>query len=313
MKKTLLIIAAVLLAALVIWSSVTYPRVGGATLALASRMETAIYGLHRAEIDISDSRMMSWQGGPEDATEAVVMIHGYSSEKTVWMRFASHFTDRYQVLILDLPGHGETAFDPALKYDTVSQGQRVLQAMDALNISRAHIIGNSMGGFIAAQIALHHPERVQSATLIDAAGVIAPKASDMEKMLAKGRNPFEIITHEDFDAFYAMTMAQPPWLPRMILDYMADDYIARRESLARIFQDFHQVDMLDSQLSEFRVPVLVMWGERDRLLHISSAEVWKNGIPGAELISYPALGHMPMLEDPSRSASDILAFIAKHQ
>jgi abhydrolase domain-containing protein 6 len=313
MKKTLLIAVAVLLAALVIWSSVTYPRVGGATLALASRMETAIYGLHRAEIDISDSRMMSWQGGPEDATEAVVMIHGYSSEKTVWMRFASHFADRYQVLILDLPGHGETAFDPALKYDTVSQGQRVLQAMDALNISRAHIIGNSMGGFIAAQIALHHPERVQSVTLIDAAGVIAPEASDMEKMLAKGRNPFEISTREEFDAFYAMTMAQPPWLPRMILDYMADDYIARRESLARIFQDFHQVDMLDAQLSEFRVPVLVMWGERDRLLHISSAEVWKNGIPGAELISYPALGHMPMLEDPSRSASDVLAFIAKHQ
>jgi abhydrolase domain-containing protein 6 len=313
MKKTLLIAVAVLLAALVIWSSVTYPRVGGATLALASRMETAIYGLHRAEIGISDSRMMSWQGGPEDATEAVVMVHGYSSEKTVWMRFASHFTDRYQVLILDLPGHGETAFDPELKYDTVSQGQRVLQAMDALNISRAHIIGNSMGGFIAAQIALHHPERVQSVTLIDAAGVIAPEASDMEKMLAKGRNPFEISTREEFDAFYAMTMAQPPWLPRMILDYMADDYIARRESLARIHQDFHQVDMLDAQLSEFRVPVLVMWGERDRLLHISSAEVWKSGIPGAELISYPALGHMPMLEDPSRSASDILAFIAKHQ
>jgi pimeloyl-ACP methyl ester carboxylesterase len=313
MKKTLLITVGVLLAGLVIWSSVTYPRVGGTTLALASHIETAIYGLHRAEVDISDSRMMSWQGGPEDATEAVVMIHGYSSEKTVWMRFASHFSDRYQVLILDLPGHGETAFAPALKYDTVSQGQRVLQAMDALNISRAHIIGNSMGGFIAAQIALHHPERVQSATLIDAAGVIAPEASDMEKMLAKGRNPFEISTREEFDAFYAMTMAQPPWLPRMILDYMADDYIARRESLTRIFQDFHQVDMLDAQLSEFRVPVLVMWGERDRLLHISSSEVWAKGIPGAELISYSALGHMPMLEDPSRSASDILTFIAKHQ
>jgi pimeloyl-ACP methyl ester carboxylesterase len=56
-----------------------------------------------------------------------------------------------------------------------------------------------------------------------------------------------------------------------------------------------------------------MWGERDRLLHISSSKVWTKGLPGAELISYPALGHMPMLEDPSRSASDILAFIAKHQ
>jgi abhydrolase domain-containing protein 6 len=110
-----------------------------------------------------------------------------------------------------------------------------------------------------------------------------------------------------------MTMAQPPWLPRMILDYMADDYIARREPLARIFHDFHDVDMLDARLSEFSVPVLLLWGERDRLLDISSAEVWKKGIPGAQLITYPELGHMPMLEDASRSSRDVLDFITKHQ
>ncbi|MFQ3201815.1 MAG: abhydrolase domain-containing protein 6 [Zhongshania sp.] len=296
-----------------IWVGATYPRIGGEELALASKIETTLYRLHRAEIEISDSRLMSWQGGSEDSAETVVMIHGYSSEKTVWMRFASHFTNRYRVLILYLPGHGQTAFDPALKYDSVSQGERVLQAMDTLGIASAHIIGNSMGGFIAAQIALHHPGRVRSAILIDAAGVVAPNTSDMERMRAQGRNPFEMSTRAEFDTFYAMTMAQPPWLPRMILDYMADDYIARRESLARIFHDFHDVDMLDARLSEFSVPVLLLWGERDRLLDISSAEVWKNGIPGAQLITYPELGHMPMLENASRSLRDVLDFIAKHQ
>jgi abhydrolase domain-containing protein 6 len=313
MKKPIIIALISLVIGFAIWVGATYPRIGGEVLALASKIETTLYGLHRAEIEISDSRLMSWQGGSEDSAETVVMIHGYSSEKTVWMRFARHFTDRYRVLIIDLPGHGETAFDPALKYDSVSQGERVLQAMDALGIGSAHIIGNSMGGFIAAQIALHHPERVRSAILIDAAGVVAPNISDMERMRAQGRNPFEMSTREEFDTFYAMTMAQPPWLPRMILDYMADDYIARRESLARIFHDFHDVDMLDARLSEFSVPVLLLWGERDRLLDISSAEVWKKGIPGAQLITYPELGHMPMLEDASRSSRDVLDFIAKHQ
>jgi abhydrolase domain-containing protein 6 len=312
MKKPIIIALISLVIGFAIWVGATYPRIGGEVLALASKIETTLYGLHRAEIEISDSRLMSWQGGSEDSAETVVMIHGYSSEKTVWMRFARHFTDRYRVVILDLPGHGETAFDPALKYDSVSQGERVLQAMDALGIASAHIIGNSMGGFISAQIALHHPERVRSAILIDAAGVVAPNTSDMERMRAQGRNPFEMSTRAEFDTFYAMTMAQPPWLPRMILDYMADDYIARREPLARIFHDFHDVDMLDARLSEFSVPVLLLWGERDRLLDISSAEVWKNGIPGAELITYPELGHMPMLEDTSRSSRDVLDFIAKH-
>ena len=113
MKKSL-IVAIALAASVVIWAVTTYPRIGGDVLHLASRIETSIYGLHRSKIEISDSQMMSWQGGPQDAKETVVMIHGYSSEKTVWMRFASHFTDKYQVLILDLPGHGETAFDPAV-------------------------------------------------------------------------------------------------------------------------------------------------------------------------------------------------------
>jgi pimeloyl-ACP methyl ester carboxylesterase len=312
MKKSILFAVLAVTVSLGIWASVTYPRIGGDVLHLASSIETKIYGLHRAEVDISDSRMMTWQGGPQEAKETVVMIHGYSSEKTVWMRFASHFTDSYRVLILDLPGHGETAFDPALKYDTVSQARRVVVAMDTLNIERAHIIGNSMGGFIAAQLALHHADRVQSAVLIDAAGVVAPQESDMAKMLASGRNPFEIHNRDEFIEFYAMTMAQPPYLPKMILDYMADDYIVRRESLTRIFQDFHNSDYLDTRLAEIHVPVLILWGERDRLLHISSAPVWQSGIANAELITYPKLGHMPMLEAPSQSAEDVLAFLAKH-
>lgn len=313
MKKTLMVSAAVAAIGFAGWAGLTYPAVGGHALQLGTRVETALYGLHRATVEVRDSRLMSWQGGPADAAETVVMVHGYSADKTVWMRFAPHFTDRYRVLILDLPGHGETAFDPALAYDTKSQAERVLQAMDALGIARAHVVGNSMGGFIAARLALDHPDRVQTATLIDAAGVLAPEPSDMDRMLAAGRNPFELRSRDEFAAFYAMTMAQPPWLPGMTLDYMADDYVARRETLARIFRDFHHVGMLDDRLGEIRVPVLVMWGDRDRLVHRSAADVWARGIPGAERVSYPELGHMPMVEDPARSARDVLAFFARHE
>jgi len=312
MKKSIIFALIAVATSFAIWAGVTYPRIGGEALHLASSLETSLYGLHRAEVDVSDSTMMSWQNSPDDGKESVIMIHGYSADKTVWMRFARHFTKQYRVIILDLPGHGETAFDPALKYDTVSQAQRVVEAMNTLGIKRAHIIGNSMGGFIAGQLALHHPDRVQSAVLIDAAGVISPQESDMFKMLAAGRNPFEMSSRAEFTEFYAMTMAQPPWLPKMILDYMADDYIARRESLARIFQDFHSTDFLDNRLPDIQVPTLILWGEQDRLLHVSGAEVWKKGIANAELITYPELGHMPMTEAPSQSAEDVLAFLAKH-
>jgi len=309
-KKLLLVSTALAAIALGAWAAITYPAIGGSAYRLDAQIESTLGGLHRATVAVSDSQLMSWQGGPSDATETVVMIHGYSADKTVWMRFAHHFTDRYRVLVLDLPGHGETPFDPALRYDTASQAQRVLEAMDALHIARAHIVGNSMGGFIAARLALAHPERVQTATLIDAAGVLAPQPSDMDRLLAEGRNPFEVHSRAEFDAFYAMTMAEPPWVPRMTLDWMADDYIARRESLTRIFKDFHHVGLLDDRLADIRVPVLVMWGAKDRLVHQSAADVWTRGIAGAQKIIYPDLGHMPMVEDPKRGAADVLRFIS---
>jgi len=313
MKRPLLIAAAIAALGFTGWAALTYPAVGKLALDADTRIETAIAGLKRATVDVGDSRMMTWQGGPADAVEAVVMIHGYSADKTVWMRFAPHFTDRYRVLVLDLPGHGETPFDPALRYDTMSQAARVLKAMDALGIAKAHLVGNSMGGFIAAQLALHHPDRVQSATLMDAAGVTAPTPSDMEQMLSRGEgNPFEVKSRKDFDAFYAMTMAQPPWVPGITLDWIAADYAARRESLARIFTDFRGVDLLDARLAGITVPVLVMWGDQDRLVHRSAADVWTRGIPGAQLVTYPDLGHMPMVEDPARSAADIRKFIGHH-
>lgn len=286
-----------------------YGAVGRLAYNTTIGLEASLYGLRRAVVDVGDSQLMSYQGGPAHAKEAVVLVHGFSADKVVWVRFAKHFTRRYRVLVLDLPGHGDTAYQPALNHSAASQAARVLRAMDALGIARAHVVGNSMGGFIAARMAHDHPHRVASATLVDAAGVHSPQPSSMEKMLANGRNPFEVHTQADFRAFYAMTMARPPWFPGMALYAVGQRYIAQRAQLTRIFQDFFGVGMLDDQLNQIRVPVLVMWGRHDQLIHVSAADVWASGIPGAKKVVYDDLGHMPMLEAPARSARDVLSFI----
>ena len=115
MKRLLLGSTALAAVAIGAWAAISYPAIGGSAYRLDVQIESTLGGLHRATVAISDSQLMSWQGGPADAAEAIVMIHGYSADKTVWMRFAPHFTDRYRVLVLDLPGHGETPFDPALR------------------------------------------------------------------------------------------------------------------------------------------------------------------------------------------------------
>lgn len=293
--------------------STTLSRLYGAFGQLAYNatvgLEAALYGLRKIVVDVGDSRMVAYLGGPAHANETVVMVHGFSADKVVWVRFAKHFLQRYRVLIVDLPGHGETAYDPALSYHVTTQARRILRAMDALGMDRAHLVGNSMGGFIAARMAHDHPQRLRSATLIDPAGVHSPQPSDMERLLAQGRNAFQVHNQAEFRAFYAMTMARPPWLPGMALHAVGERYIAQREQLAHIFQHFFGVGMLDAQLPDIRVPVLVLWGRHDRLLHVSAAAVWSRGIPGARQVIYDDMGHMPMLEAPARAARDVRAFI----
>lgn len=307
MKKALIaVLIALVLAGIATVS--TYPALGGIAYHLTMDTESALYGLHRAEVDAGDIRLVTLQGGPQDAP-AVVMIHGYSADKNVWLRFARHFTDHYRVVIVDLAGHGETAYDPTLQYDAASQATRIIKAMDSLGIARTHVIGNSMGGFIAARLSHDHPERIRSATLIDAAGVTAPEPSVMGRLLEKGDNPFLFSDRAGFRRFYPMTMAKAPWVPGMTLDWIADQYIARRAELARIFADFHATGLLDGQLGDITVPTLVMWGAKDQLVSPSAAGVWCPGIPDCQSVIYDDLGHMPMLEDPARSAQDVLSFL----
>lgn len=304
-----------LLALLVVssaWIAATYPKIGHVTFALAAAAEARAYGLRKESVDIGELRLVTYQGGPPDAKEAIVMLHGYSADKEVWPRFARHLVDDYRVIIPDLAGHGEAGFDTAWDYRAPAQARRVVALLDQLGIEKVHIIGNSMGGLIAAHFALAYPQRTRSVGLIDPAGVTAPQPSDMDRMVAQGRNPFEVSSRAEFDDFYAMTMARPPWLPGFVLAAMAEDYQARQPQLAQIFwKGFHGRDPLDVRLAEIRAPVLLLWGSEDRLIDVSAAEVWAAGLQHEQLVIEDGVGHMPMVEQPARTAEQYRQFLTQ--
>jgi pimeloyl-ACP methyl ester carboxylesterase len=297
---------------------VTYPAVGSVTYALDMAVESRLAGLHTEHATVeaaggdgtggAGTEMAYFIGGPEDAP-VIVMLHGYSSERDIWIRFAKKFTDDYRVIIPDLAGHGDTPFKEGADYSAPAQAERVAALLDALDIDEAHLIGNSMGGFIAATFGHRYPERTLSLALVDAAGVTSPHPSEMDTQIEAGHNPFLLTERDQFDDFYAMTMAKPPFLPGFVKTAKAQDYVDRREELAEIFTGFHHRFLLDENLAEITAPTLVMWGEKDQLVDPSTAAVWAEGLPNARLVTYADLGHMPMIEDPDRSAGDYREFL----
>lgn len=275
---------------------------------LMTGLEARIYGLNQRNVDIGEMSISLLQNGsPKKPT--MIMLHGFSSDKAIWSRFARFFTKQFNVVIPDMAGHGDTGFDKSWSYSGPAQAERIAKLMDKLKLEKVHLVGNSMGGFISAHFAKMYSERTLSITLIDPAGVVSPQESEMGKMLAQHKNPFEVNNRTEFDRFYAMTMAKPPWFPRFIFAALSEQYQQRKTELMHMFGEFYGKDMLDSSLDDIKAPVLLLWGEKDQIIHVSSVSVWQSGIKNARVKTWPDIGHMPMLEIPKESAKECLNFI----
>lgn len=245
--------------------------------------------------------------------DCIVLVHGFTAEAGNWFRFARHLPKDRCLIVPDLPGFGQSPYRADIGYRIPQQAQRLQALVNSLSPKgRLHLVGSSMGGHIVLTYTLLDPTRVASLTLVDAAGVISPIKSDLTLQIEKtGRNPFDVRRREDFDAFLPMTMHDIPWMPGLVKTHIADEFVARNNRYQSIFRTIFGKDMSDARLGEVKAPTLIVWGEKDRLLHVAMADVFHKGIAGSQKVIYPDLGHLPFLEAPSRMAKDWNAFFSK--
>jgi abhydrolase domain-containing protein 6 len=293
----------VVLAVLIAWSWLTYPSIGNVLYDVSMALEARLYRLRKITVPISEMTVSTWQGGPYEASASILMLHGYSGDKDLWLRVARHFVGDYRVVIPDLAGHGETGFKAGGGYDIPTQARRIIELLDACGLDKVHVIGNSMGGHLAAWLAATSPERVLTLALLNPAGVTAPQPSDMDRQLAAGRNPSLVHSREEFMPFYAMTMASPPWVPGMVMAAVAERYVQHREELAEIYADFRASPSMEPRLADIRAPSLLLWGRQDRVIDVSSVPVWSKGIADLRVEIWDGVGHLPMIEQPVKTAA----------
>ena len=308
MKNILLFSGLIMLAIWIVLILVMPAKIGHVVYENITDLEAQLYGLEQIQVDIGEMHISLYKNEFADRP-TIVMVHGFSGDKDNFIRFARHFTDDFNVIIPDMVGHGDTGFKKSWDYSMPAQASHLAKLIEQLNIEKVHVIGNSMGGFISAYFSIMYPQQTLSVALIDPAGVTSPEASDMNKMLANGHNPFLVHNRQEFDSIYAMTMENPPYVPGFVLEALSEKYQQRREQLMLIFNGILQTDSLDSSLNEIHAPVLLLWGEEDRLIHVSSVKVWSEGIKDIQVKTWPGIGHMPMLEIPQESAKVYRQFL----
>lgn len=280
-----------------------------ALIASVQFIERQRAGLSTKEIQVDGLTIRYYEGGPADG-ETLLMLHGFGANRDNWLRFSRHLTGRYHVIAPDLPGFGESS-KPDASYDVASQAERVHALAKALGVQKLHLIGNSMGGHIAALYAARHPEQVLSLALLDNAGVSSPTKSEMFQRIERGEpNPLVVRKPEDFDALMHFVFVTPPELPESLKRHFAEQSMANRAHYDQIFAQLRaQYVPLEPELPKIQAPTLLLWGDQDRVLDVSSIEVMKPLLKQPSVVIMKDCGHVPMLERPEETAQHYQAFL----
>jgi len=264
-------------------------------------------GLRQRTVCIAGCKSPYLEGG---AGPTLILIHGFGGDSYSFIRVAAHLRRRFRVLIPDLPGFGGATRDPAVRHDMHSQARHLTDFMDALGLKTAHIGGNSMGGFVASQLAIDYPTRVQSLWLLEALGCPAARESEMfREFVTTGRLALIIRTDADYDQLIGMVSAKKLLLPRSVRRMLADRAKQDADLHSAIAEELaEKVPTLTEQHAHTQVPTLLVWGALDRILSPSCIPEQQAVFPNHAVIVMEGIGHLPMLESPRTAALDYLSF-----
>ena len=265
-------------------------------------------GLVRKEITLPDgSRYVYLEGGQG---ETLMLLHGFGADKDNFTRVARFLTPHYKVIIPDHIGFGESSHPQEADYSPPAQVERLRAFAGALDAGILHLGGSSMGGQIALTYAGQYPGEIASLWLLGPAGSWSAPGNEVFDIVEKtesGYNPLLARNEEEFAQVFAFTMNDPPFVPRPILDVMAQARIKNYELEKRIFQQISDY-AVEGLIAGLRTPCLIVFGEMDRAIPLSTAGILHELLPDSQVIMMHGIGHLPMIERPRQSAMDYLEF-----
>jgi pimeloyl-ACP methyl ester carboxylesterase len=252
----------------------------------------------------------------------LVLLHGSNASLHTWEPWVKQLGDRFRIVTVDLPGHGLTIVPEEYPLSAEGMADFVDLFAAELALPRFAIGGNSMGAHVSLRFAIKYPLRVAAAIPIDGGGVIPPNMPEppafFRIMSSPGLREFLrlIPTRPIGEATLKASFANQA----LVTDAMIDRYWelnrepgirAATRKRFRMGLDYWRGEdrLMRANLSQIKVPVLVLWGRQDKLIPVAAAEILKNATPGAQLIVYDEGGHILQEDLPERSASDARSFL----
>jgi pimeloyl-ACP methyl ester carboxylesterase len=252
--------------------------------------------------------------------EPVLFVHGISGSWQNWLENLPHFARGHRAIALDLPGFGASPV-PSWKIEMPAYGRLIHDFCEKAGVEGGAIVGNSMGGMIAAEAVTAAPGRFERLVLVAAAGILNtwyPEERAVATALAwktfgprfgdRGR---WIVTHPRArQIVFGPFVRYPNRLRADLLFEQINSGLERAEGFGDALQAAIRHDMRE-QLGEIEIPTMVLWGQSDRVIPVSAALSYHRRIPHSRLEIFERTGHVPQLERPLRFNALLDEFLAE--
>jgi len=314
MKILSLVVAILILLLVAVWLKLRGPDIPYAAL------EAKYVDAQSHFVDLPGGLHVHYEDSGEADLPILVLLHGFGDSYTTWEGWVLALRGRYRLIALDFPGHGLTRAPAGYRLSGAALADLVDSFAAALGLPRFAVAGNSMGGGVAWQLAVRHPDRLDALILVDAAGW-PPEGPPAKLPLAfkilqypLGRALLRNIDNRPLiDEGLKKDVHDPGVITPALVDRWAE--FQRAPGHRAILMDIDIAGLATATpalLAGIAVPTLVINGADDILVAPESAHKFAAAIPGAEVLIYPDVGHLPQIEIPERSAADVAAFLGKH-
>ena len=237
----------------------------------------------------------------------VIFLHGLGGDAGMWAANIGPVSGKYRVYALDQIGFGRSD-KPLIDYKIETFVEFLQSFMRALGTPKATLVGNSLGGWIAADFATQHPEMVEKLVLVDAAGM---RFERNPELLPVDLNPSSLASMRKIleSVVYDKQSVTDALVRRVFEQHLksGDGYTIQRVMAGVFAKDQFE----DEKAGSIHAPTLVLWGHDDALIPLSNAERFQKAIPGAKLVVIDRCGHIPQIEKPQEFNKALLEFLGQ--
>jgi len=260
---------------------------------------------------VQDNRRIYYESHGEG--DPLVLIRGLGSNADHWYAQMPDLSKHYRVITFDNRGIARST-DPGGPFTIPDMAEDTIRLMNALGIKLAHVLGLSLGGMIAQEMAIRHPQRIKGLILVVTLcggqhQVVAEDAvrEKLQRMVVEDSVDAKIMA---LDVFFApRTIKERPQVLQAYAE-VSMKYPAGMEILQRQWEAASRHDTYD-RLDRIKAPTLVLTGEEDVLIPPGNSEIMAERIPGAALLVVPGGGHQIMIEQPQACNQAIVGFLQK--